>query len=300
MGVDRGEAVAVLVQRVADGVRAVPEGGVEDLDVLSTAPARSARSSARTSATTSGRLGVRSVIERPPSPSPPPPAWRRCRAQPRMDRPTGSPPTCAPGRLTCGRPVRPPCAARQVMRARSGSSVASGRPFSGAGNGVVGRQRIVPRRQRAQASRARASARISAAHWRSLSGIAAREGEVAGDAPRHARVVAIDPLLEREPRLAWLQRALGPRPADEAGRGHDVSPGRAPPARPGGAPSAAARRRSPRRPGRRRPARHDEPRGQRRRDRLAEQHLGDAGEGLARRGRTSRWCRSSAPAAACR
>jgi hypothetical protein len=35
MGVDRGEPVAVLVQCVADRVRAVPEGGVEDVDLLS-------------------------------------------------------------------------------------------------------------------------------------------------------------------------------------------------------------------------------------------------------------------------
>ena len=63
---------------------------------------------------------------------------------PMIDRPTGSPSTVAPGRLTCGWPACPPWAQRQVMRSRSGSSTDSGWPTSGAGNGVVGRQRIVP------------------------------------------------------------------------------------------------------------------------------------------------------------
>ena len=52
------------------------------------------------------------------------------------------------------------------MRERSGSSVASGSPLRGAGNGVVGRQRIVPG-GRSQATRARASARVKVAHCRS-------------------------------------------------------------------------------------------------------------------------------------
>ena len=63
-------------------------------------------------------------------------------------------------------------AAEARMRARSGSTAESGSPFFGAGNGVVGMQRIVPG-ARSHARRAWASARISAAHCRSLSGMAA-------------------------------------------------------------------------------------------------------------------------------
>ena len=69
------------------------------------------------------------------------------------------------------------------MRARSGSSVASDSPLRGAGNGVVGMHRIVPGGA-SQARRARASARISAAHWRSLSGIALASDEAARHAER--------------------------------------------------------------------------------------------------------------------
>src|SRR5262249_9555868 len=90
---------------------------------------------------------------------------------PSTDRPTGRPPTVAPGTLTWGTPVRPPCAVRQLIRARSGSSAARDSPFGGAGNGVVGRQRMVPAGS-SQARRARASARINAAQWRSVSEIA--------------------------------------------------------------------------------------------------------------------------------
>jgi hypothetical protein len=62
---------------------------------------------------------------------------------PTMERPIGNPSTVAPGILTCGTPVRPPCEQRQEMRSRSGPSTCKGSPFFGAGNGVVGRQRIV-------------------------------------------------------------------------------------------------------------------------------------------------------------
>jgi hypothetical protein len=78
----------------------------------------------------------------------------------------------APGRLTCGTPVRPPCEVRQLIRPRSESKVATDKPLRGAGNGVVGMQRIVPGRS-SQVMRARASARISSAHCRSLAGVVA-------------------------------------------------------------------------------------------------------------------------------
>src|SRR5204862_4071209 len=42
-----------------------------------------------------------------------------CPCAPRMERPTGRPLMVAPGMLTCGTPVRPPCAARHVMRSRT-------------------------------------------------------------------------------------------------------------------------------------------------------------------------------------
>ena len=197
---------------------------------------------------------------------------------PRMDKPTGSPPTCAPGRLTCGKPARPPCAARQVMRARSGSRVARGRPRSGAGNGVVGRQRIAPGGQ----ERGEPGAGLGA-HQRGPLPLAlgdrAAEREIAGHAERHTRVVPVDPFLEGEPRLPRLQGALGPRPGGEAGRRHDVlldvfhEPGEATHHRleragrllVGQAEAVLC---------------DDEARGQRGRDRLAEHHRADPRERL--------------------
>src|SRR3989442_3199158 len=91
---------------------------------------------------------------------------------PTIDNPTGRPSTLAPGTLTCGTPVSPPCAAISRMRARTGSSAGSGWPLSRAGNGVVGMQRSVPGGS-SHVIPARASLRTSAAHSRSLSGIAA-------------------------------------------------------------------------------------------------------------------------------
>src|SRR5262249_58462648 len=63
---------------------------------------------------------------------------------PRIERPTGRPSTSAPGTLTCGTPVRPPCAQRHRMRSRTQLSAVSDWPFRGAGNGVVGRHTMVP------------------------------------------------------------------------------------------------------------------------------------------------------------
>jgi hypothetical protein len=85
-----------------------------------------------------------------------------------IESPIGSPSTVAPGMLTCGTPVSPPCASMVVMRARSGTSTDSGSPFRGAGNGVDGRHRIVPGGS-SHRNRARASRRICSAHCRSLS-----------------------------------------------------------------------------------------------------------------------------------
>ena len=91
---------------------------------------------------------------------------------PMIDSPTGRPPTVAPGRLTCGTPVSPPCAHRQVMRPRSASVADSGWLRGGAGNGVVGRHRIVPG-GRSWRMRPRASSRTRLAQARSAAGIAA-------------------------------------------------------------------------------------------------------------------------------
>src|SRR5260370_1396783 len=52
-------------------------------------------------------------------------ARRRSRGAPRapmIESPTGAPPAVAPGRLTCGAPVRPPWLVRQPMRSRKGSN----------------------------------------------------------------------------------------------------------------------------------------------------------------------------------
>jgi hypothetical protein len=57
---------------------------------------------------------------------------------------TGRPSIVAPGRLTCGMPASPPWAHRQRMRSRCALATDSGSPRFGAGNGVVGRQRMVP------------------------------------------------------------------------------------------------------------------------------------------------------------
>src|SRR5262245_9774640 len=123
--VDLREAIAVLVERVADGVRAVPERRIQHLDVLVdqcllvTLEQRAhfrhdlgdvdghvhhrAASSALATAT--------SAASRP---------W-----PPTIDNPTGRPSTLAPGTLTCGTPVSPPCAASRRIRARTGSSAGS-------------------------------------------------------------------------------------------------------------------------------------------------------------------------------
>src|SRR5262245_64046819 len=160
VGVDLVEAVAVLGERVADGVRAVPERRVQHIDVLvdqrllvaleQRAHLRHdlgdvdghvhhrAASSALATATSAASL-----------------PW-----PPTIDNPTGRPSTLAPGTLTCGTPVSPPCAASPRMRARTGSSADSGWLLSGAGNGVVGMQRIVPG-GKSHVIRARASLRTS-------------------------------------------------------------------------------------------------------------------------------------------
>src|ERR1700679_937982 len=85
-----------------------------------------------------------------------------------IDRPTGAPPTDAPGMLICGTPVKPPWLVRQLIRSLNGASTLLGNPLSGAGNGVVGRHRIVPGGSRYR-SRARASIRINDAALRSAS-----------------------------------------------------------------------------------------------------------------------------------
>src|SRR5207302_2517797 len=165
---DLRKAIAVLVECVANGVRAVPQRRVQHLDVLvdqrllvaleQRAHLRHdlgdvdghvhyrAASSALATATSAASL-----------------PW-----PPTIDNPTGGPSTLAPGTLTCGTPVSPPCAASPRMRPRTGSSAGSDWPLSGAGNGVVGMQRIVPG-GKSHVIRARASLRTSAAHSRSLS-----------------------------------------------------------------------------------------------------------------------------------
>ena len=136
---------------------------------------------------------------------------------PMMDRPTGRPSTVAPGRLTCGTPVSPPWAHRQVMRSRSGSSTDSGWPRSGAGNGVVGRHRIVPGGSRWR-MRPRASWRIRLAQLRSLSGICEPITRLRGDAEGEARIALVDPVLEgrARPRRAAGCAAPAPRPTGPA------------------------------------------------------------------------------------
>ena len=63
---------------------------------------------------------------------------------PTIDSPTGAVPTSAPGRLTCGDPVRPPRQVNDEIRSRGNASWEIDSPRFGAGNGVVGRHRIVP------------------------------------------------------------------------------------------------------------------------------------------------------------
>src|SRR5437899_1460647 len=176
--VDLRKAIAMLVERVANGVRAVPERRVQHLDVLvdqrllvaleQRAHLRHdlgdvdghvhyrAASSALATATSAASL-----------------PW-----PPTIDNPTGRPSTLAPGTLTCGTPVSPPCAASPRMRARTGSSAASGWPLRGAGHGVVGLETSVTGGH-SDANRARASLRTSAAHSRSLSGISAARARFA-------------------------------------------------------------------------------------------------------------------------
>src|SRR5579883_20579 len=171
MGMDTVEAVAMLVVSDANGVRAVPESVVEDLDVLVDQRLlvgfeqrshffddfRNIRLEIGHFAASRARATATKVASLPRGPI--------------MERPTGNPSTvAAPGILTCGCPANPPCAQRQVMRSRSGSSVESFWPTRGAGNGVVGRQRIVPSGRRC-ARRARTSWRIRLAHARSVGGI---------------------------------------------------------------------------------------------------------------------------------
>src|SRR5688572_21824608 len=172
--VDLGEAVAVLVERIADRMRAVPERGVEHLHVLvdqrllvaledltdlghDLGPVRRRIDHQRASI---ARATATSVASLP---------W-----PPMIESPIGRPPTSAPGMLTWGTPVNPPCASMVVIRARSGVSVESGSPLRGAGNGVDGRQRIVPRGN-SHASRARASSRICSAQCRSFSEMSAAD-----------------------------------------------------------------------------------------------------------------------------
>src|SRR5215831_14000995 len=171
MGVDLVEAVAVLVHRIANGVRAPPEGGVENGDALVDQGLLVAFEQGADfldhfwlvggeilHAASNARAAATSVASLPRGPM--------------MERPTGKPSTSAPGMLTCGWPVSPPCAQRQVMRSRNGPSTANRWPRSGAGNGVVGRQRMVPGGS-SQAMRAHASWRIRLAQPRSLSEIRA-------------------------------------------------------------------------------------------------------------------------------
>src|SRR4030095_1705113 len=141
MSMDPVEAVPVLVVGEADGVRAVPERAVEHVDVLvdqgllvtfeqSTDLFDHFRDVRRQilHAASIALATATSVASLPRGPM--------------IDRPTGSPSTVAPGRLTCGWPACPPCAQRQVMRSRSGSSTDSGWPTGGAGNGGRGRARV--------------------------------------------------------------------------------------------------------------------------------------------------------------
>ena len=222
-----------------------------------------------------------SVSRPPPSPSRPRPAPRRCPGAPTIDSPTGSPSTAAPGMLTCGTPVSPPWQHRQVMRSRSG---------------LERRQRLAaPRRRERRRRQAedrpgrqqlahpaarllRAPARPTAARSR---GSRAGEGQVAGHAELQARVVALDPVLEGLPRLVGLQGALRPRPRPTARAAPSTSSRPSPISaascvdhrlqRRGGLGIGEARRRRPRRPA---------GVGKLRRDRLAEHHRRDAGEGV--------------------
>src|SRR5262249_9266357 len=172
MAVDLVEAIAVLAKRVADGVRTVPERGVQHVHVLvdqcllvaleQVADFRHDLGDVRCHvdhrAASMAFATATSVASLPRAPT--------------MDRPTGTPATLAPGRLTWGRPVRPPWAVRHAMRARSGSSAEIDIALGGAPNGVVGMHTMVPE-GRSHSRRARASSRISAAHCRSPSGTVA-------------------------------------------------------------------------------------------------------------------------------
>jgi len=61
-----------------------------------------------------------------------------------IERPHSGPEVVEPGIETCGTPVRPPWQASAVMRRGGFEGRGFERPHFGAGNGVVGRQRIVP------------------------------------------------------------------------------------------------------------------------------------------------------------
>src|SRR4029077_18929808 len=176
VGVDLVEAVTVLVHGVADRVRARPERGIEHVDVLVDQGLLVALEQAAylLDDFREVRRQILHVAVFPAFSSACATATRLASLPrgPMMDRPTGRPSTVAPGRLTCGWPASPPWAHRQVMRSRSGSSTDSFWPRSGAGNGVVGRHRMVRAGSR-YAMRPRASWRIRLAQLRSLSGIRA-------------------------------------------------------------------------------------------------------------------------------
>src|SRR5262249_23718435 len=171
MGVDLVEAVAVLVHRIANGMRAPPEGGVENGDVLVDQGLLVALEEGAHFLDHTRQVGGK-IHHAAPSARPTATSVASLPRGPMMERPTGMPSTWVPGMLTCGWPVSPPCAQRHVMRSRIGPSTDNRWPRSGAGNGVVGRQRMVPGGS-SQAMRPRASCRIRLAQLRSLSGIRA-------------------------------------------------------------------------------------------------------------------------------
>ena len=276
VGVDLAEAVAVLVERVADGVRAVPEGGVEDVDVLvDRAPARSARR-ARAPRPRFREIGRHVGHGRASMAFATATSVASAPRAARMDRPTGSPATCAPGALTCGTPVRPPCAARQVMRARSGERIAERQALAGRGERGRGQaQDGAGRQEPGEAGPGLGAGQRGPLPLR----LRDRGGQrqVARDAPGHARVLAIDPVLEGHPGLVGLQRALRAGPDRQAGRGQELL----------AHVPHQAREPAHHRPQRRRGlvvreaegvGRDHETRRQLRRGRLAQQHLGDARE----------------------
>ena len=245
------------------------------------APARSARTARAPRPRPRGCSASRRSSRWPPWPCATATSAASLPRAPTMDRPTGSPSTVAPGRLTCGTPVSPPCAAqagdaiaqRLERRQRQALAAAPG-TASSAGRGWCRAAADTP-----------CGARASCAHQRGPAAARSRGSCEPATRPR-ATLNAMRGLSRSSQSLKvcqasyGLQRALRPRPDREA-LAAPCSSSRTSPT----SAASALHHRLQRRGDVSASAKPKastatiEPRRQRRRDRLAEQHRGDAGEG---------------------